>query len=300
MGDGQLYALMQAIFAAWALGCVLLAALMVLPSLRPRIKPLWPLMASELLILAIGVFVLPWDVPLWPQGIVLAGAAYRIGYEAGHVYGLAAGRSVAIPAGFALSLAVAAVWLLPLPATAIQLAGLLAFAATVASLALRDWSGPLAVRFFLYPMLPFLAFVATARAGQAATMVLAFLLVELFDSFSLLGGKLFGRTLLVPKLSPHKTWEGLATGLLAVVASSCAVAWFLGAPTLHLVVVALAVALAALVGDLAASAIKRRAGVKDYPTVLPVQGGLLDIMDSWIVAAPVAVLVLALLQEIGR
>ena len=48
--------------------------------------------------------------------------------------------------------------------------------------------------------------------------------------------------------------------------------------------IAIAATAGAIAGDLMASAAKRRAGVKDYPTILPVQGGLLDIMDAWIVA----------------
>jgi phosphatidate cytidylyltransferase len=53
----------------------------------------------------------------------------------------------------------------------------------------------------------------------------------------------------------------------------------------------------AVVGDLTASAAKRRVGVKDYPALLAIQGGLLDIYDAWIVAAPLAAVLAVLLSS---
>lgn len=283
----SLPALTWAVFAAWGLGFLLLLLLALLPSLRARIAPLWYLMASELLILAIGV--LPWHLPGPLLGLVLAAAAARIGYEAGHVYGLAAERRLAIPFAFALAAAAGLLWLVPVGAWLYWVSAAAACGAIALVLAAKDWRISAPARFLLYPGLPFLGFVIAGRMGEPALMVLAFLFVELFDSFSLLGGKLFGRTLLVPKLSPRKTWEGLATGCAALLLSAWAIAAFIGGDVRMLMLLALVAAASALAGDLTASAIKRKAGVKDYPSVLPVQGGLLDIADSWIVAAPLMV-----------
>lgn len=286
--SGQLPALTWAIFAAWVLGAILLGILSLLPKARAKITPLWYLMASEFLILAIGV--LPWHLPALLLGLLLAGAALRIGYEAGHVYGLATGRALSLPCAAVLATATGVLWFSPLAAWHIVgLAGVAAVS-TLAVLLLRDWRLTAPARFLLYPAIPFLAFALTGRFGDAAMMVLAFLYVELFDSFSLLGGKLFGRTPLVPRLSPRKTWEGLATGCFALALSSWAIAAYLGLDVAGLMLLAGVAAIAALAGDLTASAIKRKAGVKDYPAVLPVQGGLLDIVDSWIVAAPLMML----------
>ena len=60
--------------------------------------------------------------------------------------------------------------------------------------------------------------LCVGRANDSGILVLSFLLVELFDSFSLLGGKLFGRNLLAPRISPRKTWEGF--GLRRLVLSA--------------------------------------------------------------------------------
>jgi phosphatidate cytidylyltransferase len=125
--------------------------------------------------------------------------------------------------------------------------------------------------------------------------VLAFFLVEIFDSFSLLGGKLFGRTPLVPRLSPRKTREGLAAGISAMLLAALALALWLDLPLMHMLVASGLVVSAAIAGDLLGSLAKRHAGVKDYPAVMTVQGGLLDIADSWIVAGPCLVGIFALL-----
>ena len=153
-------------------------------------------------------------------------------------------------------------------------------------------------RFLIYPALPFALFVFSARWASAAFACLSsFLLVEIFDSFSLLGGRLFGKRPLVPKLSPKKTWEGLLVGFLAVAISAISLAAILKIDQSTMALLAIVITAGALAGDLLASAAKRRAGVKDYPAVLPIQGGLLDIMDAWIVAAPLAVLVFAVMQH---
>lgn len=281
----HLTALTVTVFAAWAGGCLLLLALMLVPKLRSTVSGLWPLMASELLIISVGL--LPWHLPAWGIAAVLVLAGARVGYEAGSVYGLKDGMTYAAATGLLLGLLVLAVWNVPqfpwwgwlVTLAALGLAGSMMMPARFHGLG----------RFLLYPALPFAAFVLCARNGFTGIIVLSFLFVELFDSFSLLGGKLFGRHLLAPRISPRKTWEGFGLGLSMLMACSLVIAWLLGEPLATFAIVAALVSISALVGDLVASAIKRRSGVKDYPTIIPVQGGLLDIIDAWIVAAPVAV-----------
>ena len=243
-------------------------------------------MASEALILVIGT--LPWLLPLPLLGIALAGAALRIGYESGVVNGMPKAHSsgmigAGILAGFSALVwfQSSEVWPLGLAVLILATGG----AAILANGLEKAWLW----RFLIYPVLPFMLFVFSARWANAAfACLLSFLLVEIFDSFSLLGGRLFGKRLLVPKLSPQKTWEGLAVGFLAVAISAISLAALLKIDLPTMAAVAIAVTAGALIGDLFASAAKRRAGVKDYPPVLPIQGGLLDIMDAWIVAGPLA------------
>lgn len=135
----------------------------------------------------------------------------------------------------------------------------------------------------LFPGLPLLVFVAAGLSGgYGPSLLLAFLLVETFDSYALLGGKFLGKTKAFPVLSPNKTIEGLAAGALMLMATAGLGAWALGAPVVPALGLALLTGPLAVAGDLLASKIKRRAGVKDYPTILPRQGGLFDITDAWI------------------
>jgi phosphatidate cytidylyltransferase len=99
-------------------------------------------------------------------------------------------------------------------------------------------------------------------------------------------GRGFGRTPLAPRVSPKKTWEGVAGGvLLAAVAGSVA-AWLLELPLAFMLPAAVAMALISVVGDLGISVIKRRAGIKDSGMLLPGHGGVLDRFDSVTAALP--------------
>jgi len=90
----------------------------------------------------------------------------------------------------------------------------------------------------------------------------------------------------VPRLRPRKPWEGLGTGVAAVLVALLSLVAWLGLPLLPLLTGGGVVVLAAIAGDFLGSLAKRRAGVKDYPAVMTVQGGLLDIADAWLVAGP--------------
>lgn len=110
-------------------------------------------------------------------------------------------------------------------------------------------------------------------------------------------GRLIGGPKMTPKLSPGKTWAG-GVGHL-VTAGLCSVIWlcWLGPSISHLwhayrilpaALFGVVVGFAGLIGDLAESLIKRDVGVKDAPALLPGFGGLLDLMDSILLAGPVA------------
>jgi len=107
----------------------------------------------------------------------------------------------------------------------------------------------------------------------------------------------FGRHRLAPRISPNKTWEGLAGGLL-VAAALMAVAFPLASDVLgpgRAAVLALACGAAGFVGDLAESRLKRDLGVKDLGAVLPGHGGVLDRVDSILFALPVGFYLLPVL-----
>jgi phosphatidate cytidylyltransferase len=102
-------------------------------------------------------------------------------------------------------------------------------------------------------------------------------------------GSVFGRHRMAPKVSPKKSWEGFAGSVL-----TCAVCAGVLVPLLlhgrwwQGVVLGLAVVVAATLGDLGESMLKRDLGIKDMGRLLPGHGGVMDRLDSLLVAAPVA------------
>jgi len=133
--------------------------------------------------------------------------------------------------------------------------------------------------------------------------LIAFLLCSVWagDSVALYVGKALGRHKLAPTISPNKSWEGslgsvlgalLATGILLGLATFFMAQWNsakLSFPddVWYWLVLAVVVNVAAQVGDLAESALKRSAGVKDSGSLLPGHGGVLDRVDALLLAAPV-------------
>ena len=120
------------------------------------------------------------------------------------------------------------------------------------------------------------------------------LLVALFvvwgaDTGAYFAGRRFGRRKLAPRVSPNKTLEGLAGGLLVGVGVGLLVALSTGIPVTRLPGLALVCVVAALfsvVGDLFESLLKRHAGVKDSGRLIPGHGGVLDRIDGVLAALP--------------
>jgi phosphatidate cytidylyltransferase len=108
------------------------------------------------------------------------------------------------------------------------------------------------------------------------------------DTGAYLGGRLFGKRPLAPQISPNKTVEGLAIGMVCAILA----VWFAGRyqewlPGTHALVLGLGVALIAPIGDLFESFIKREAGTKDTGRVFGAHGGALDRLDAVLFAAVV-------------
>jgi phosphatidate cytidylyltransferase len=129
-------------------------------------------------------------------------------------------------------------------------------------------------------------------------LVAVIVTVKLSDTCQYFIGRRFGRRKLSPLISPGKTWEGAVGGiLLASLAAAALIAWCnQGAAGLRpkyftmAWLFALTVSVAGILGDLAESMLKRDAGVKDSSDWLPGFGGVLDLLDSLLFAAPVAYL----------
>jgi phosphatidate cytidylyltransferase len=139
------------------------------------------------------------------------------------------------------------------------------------------------------------ALVVALRRGESGfgRVVFLYAAMQLNDVFSMLGGLAFGRRKLAPVLSPGKTWAGAISGCLAASLGSLLFAYCLpGFVGWRIAALSGALAMSGLVGGLIASAIKRATGVKDFGTIFPGHGGVLDRFDSLLVSAPVLWLVL--------
>ena len=100
-------------------------------------------------------------------------------------------------------------------------------------------------------------------------------------------GRLFGKHKMAPVLSPKKSVEGAVGGVIGAGLLGFIFAHVFHEPTVAYAVICAAGALISMVGDLAASAIKRDKGIKDYGKLIPGHGGVLDRFDSVIFTAPV-------------
>jgi len=160
----------------------------------------------------------------------------------------------------------------------------------------------------LYVALP-MAFLVRTRflTDEGWYLVMLVLAVtKASDTGAYFAGVALGRRKLAPRISPNKTVEGALGGLVASALASLGMSYGLGIRTLiDLGPIAttsfgLVVGAGSQVGDLTESLIKRSANTKDSGDMLPAFGGVLDLIDSFLVAAPVAYFLLAIFAKITR
>jgi phosphatidate cytidylyltransferase len=257
---------------------------------------------------------------LWPFALLvlllIAAAGWEWGRlnQAGFALSVAMGAAVALAGGAALlggwrEHAPGAVWWL---AAALWVA--------VGAVALRTgpsswpqlpqagrWAVGLVVLWFTWLS------VAHARAVGINFMLSVFCLVWMADVAAYFGGKAWGRHKLAPSISPGKSWEGVWSGMVGVLALSALWMWIdrafkVDGPSVYTRFwdafgpVGMALALLALcglsvVGDLVESLVKRAAGAKDSSQLLPGHGGVLDRVDALLPVVPAA---MALLTLVGK
>jgi len=163
----------------------------------------------------------------------------------------------------------------------------------------------------IYIAFPLAMLVQLRQQGSGAFLILYLLIVVwMGDTVAYYTGRAFGRHKMAPRISPGKTWEGAAGSMLGAVASGCLVfaysapisQWLLAVglvvpgqgytpphlpPLWEFALLSAVINVAAQLGDLAESLLKRGAGVKDSGTLLPGHGGMLDRIDALLFAAPV-------------
>ncbi|WP_091201835.1 phosphatidate cytidylyltransferase [Micromonospora narathiwatensis] len=142
----------------------------------------------------------------------------------------------------------------------------------------------------------FAAMLAAAPGDGPLRVLVTLVAVVLSDTGGYAAGVAFGKHPMAPRISPKKSWEGFAGSLTAAAAGSALLLWLLFelAPWWG-ALFGVAIACAAVLGDLAESMIKRDLGVKDMSNLLPGHGGLMDRLDSILFAVPTAYLLLTVL-----
>lgn len=128
--------------------------------------------------------------------------------------------------------------------------------------------------------------------AEPREVLFVYLVVAAFDGFSQVMGQLAGTQLLVSRISPGKTVEGAIGGLLFAAGIGLGTRPLVDLQGGRTLALCAGIAAAGLAGDLLGSLIKRRGGVKDFGSILPGHGGILDRFDSFFVAGPVSLFLL--------
>lgn len=145
----------------------------------------------------------------------------------------------------------------------------------------------------IYISFGFASLILLRDTKGVMTMPLAFLLPWSCDTMAYFGGRLFGKHKLIPDVSPKKTVEGAVSGTIGAVLAALLYGWLVSlisdkTPSyLLLALSGVSVGLLSQCGDLLMSLIKRENDIKDYGSIFPGHGGVLDRFDSILISAPV-------------
>ena len=234
----------------------------------------------------------------WPWLPLLTGfAAAVMAWEWGHLCrGGRFGQSGMLLVAVVLAAVTAAAFATPRLAlgTAFLGAGLVLWAARRQ----RDLEPQWTAFGALWVALPCVCLLWLARDGPTgrATLLWVLAVVWATDIGAYVVGRTFGGPRLAPRWSPHKTWAGLAGGIMcAAWAGWATAAWLEISPALPVALVSAGLAIVGQFGDLAESMAKRRFGVKDSSGLIPGHGGFLDRLDGLLAVIPLV----ALLTLIG-
>jgi phosphatidate cytidylyltransferase len=162
---------------------------------------------------------------------------------------------------------------------------------------ISPWAAALAGIFVLVPAWAGLVSILQVPDQGSALLLLGLAMIWAADIGAYFAGHRWGRLKLAPQVSPGKTLEGVAGGLLGAVLVAGGGGWLLGLPLAAMLPLGLCMAAISVVGDLTESMFKRSVGIKDSGRLFPGHGGVLDRIDSITAAVPLFALVL---QWMGR
>ncbi len=141
----------------------------------------------------------------------------------------------------------------------------------------------------LFVAFPFSYLVLLDEMSRTGRVLVLFTLVLIWvgDTFAYFTGKAIGRLPMAPALSPKKTWEGATANLIGAILVAVGFSYWLQIDIWALIAIAGVANIAGQIGDLLESAYKRAANMKDSGSLLPGHGGMLDRIDSLVLASPV-------------
>lgn len=147
----------------------------------------------------------------------------------------------------------------------------------------------------IYTALPFgfaLGLPKFSAVDQTFSLEVFFLFVLIWssDTFAYFIGKFFGKHKMAPNISPKKTWEGFAGGVVLTLVAGFFVEQYFPELRGNWIAVGFLVSIFAPLGDLVESQLKRTFGAKDSGNIIPGHGGILDRLDSFIICVPVVYL----------
>jgi phosphatidate cytidylyltransferase len=157
-------------------------------------------------------------------------------------------------------------------------------------------NGKTKVLAFVYVLIPFFIIQLFGMTDHdypnspfdPSLILLMFVLTWTFDTFAYLFGVRFGKTKIMPSVSPKKSWEGFAGGFFfTFIVSLITTHYFLAVENSIALAISLFLPFTATLGDFIESHYKRQAGVKDSGDFIPGHGGMLDRMDAFMITIPV-------------
>lgn len=140
---------------------------------------------------------------------------------------------------------------------------------------------------FFYVVVPFvLMIVMQVQTIESYTLIFMFLLIWTNDTFAYLTGRWLGKTKLIERISPNKTWEGTIGGIIMTFVVALVIAHFNDQTYIFWGISALIIAPGAIYGDLLESLFKRSLNIKDTGNIMPGHGGILDRFDAVLFTVP--------------
>lgn len=162
------------------------------------------------------------------------------------------------------------------------------------------WAG-LGTLYIIIPTL-MIVWLRGPDMGLSATgfqqLLFIILIVVAADTGAYFGGSLLKGPKMAPKLSPNKTWSGFSCGLVFATMIGVLAGTFIGLPFWFAATLSVPIVIFSVIGDFFESGLKRRLNVKDAGDVLPGHGGLLDRLDSLMLAVVAAGVILAVYPQI--